>query len=242
MVPSQLLTALIAGELDSALVSAAGVLPDERLKILPVGCVAARGAVRSIRIYSRFPLETVRSLALDASSRSGVSLARLILRCRYGRDPEYVTLPPDLDAMLARADAALLIGDPALKANERLENGRWAGPPLLLTDLGSEWFEITGLPFVYAVWASPTTADSATLTQALRRALAIGLQRREALALSGARALGIAAATARAYLVDTIRYRLEAEERAGLARFCELAREFGVLPADSAVRFAPEPA
>src|SRR5262249_13870780 len=118
LVPSRLLAALLEGDLDAALVSAAGVLPERGLRILPAGCVAARGEVRSIRVFSRVPLEQVRCLALDASSRSGVALARLVFRCRYDADPDCVTMPPDLDAMLARADAAVLIGDPALRANE----------------------------------------------------------------------------------------------------------------------------
>src|SRR5262245_4570404 len=109
LVPSRLLGSLLAGELDAALVSAAGVLPEAGLRILPAGCVAARGAVRSIQVYSRLPLEQIRSLALDASSRSAVALTRLLFRARFGRDPEYLTAPPDLDAMLAAADAALLI-------------------------------------------------------------------------------------------------------------------------------------
>jgi chorismate dehydratase len=142
--------------------------------------------------------------------------------------------------MLARADAAVLIGDPALKANERLDGGAWAGPPLFRTDLGSEWLELSGLPFVYAVWASPVGVDMSALTQILNRSLEIGLQRLERLAETGAQELGIPRREARAYLLDTIRYGLGADERAGLERFCDLGREYGVLPTASAVRFAPD--
>jgi chorismate dehydratase len=240
MVPSQLLEALLAGRLDAALVSSAGVLAEEALRILPVGCVAARGRVRSIQVYHRPPLAEVRSLALDSSSRSATALARLLFRCRFGRDPEYLTLPPDLERMLEAADAALLIGDPALCANHRLDAGAWSGPVPSRTDLGAEWLAHTGLPFVYAVWAMPRDRDAARLTRTLRRALDLGLARREQLAAEGARAIAIPEAETRAYLLDTIRYELGPEERAALAHFCTLAREHDVLPEHAAVRFAED--
>jgi chorismate dehydratase len=237
LVPSRLIEALLRQELDVALVSAAAVLPEPGLRILPAGCVAARGAVRSIQVYSRVPLAGIRTLALDASSRSAVALTRLYFRL-LGRDPEYLTLPPDLEAMLARADAALLIGNSSLAANRRLAAGDWPGPPLHSTDLGAAWLALTGLPFVYAVWAAPAPAADPTLTALLDHSLAIGLRHRAEMARDGARQLGIPEAEARAYLLDTIRYHLGPDERAGLARFCDLAREHGILPPESAVRYA----
>jgi len=240
MVPSQLLGALLRGELDAALVSSAGVLPEAGLRILPVGCVAARGAVRSIQVYHRAPLAEVRSLALDSSSRSATALTRLLFRCRFGHDPEYLTLPPDLDRMLAAADAAILIGDPALRANHRLNSGTWPGPLPARTDLGAEWLAHTALPFVYAVWAMPQDRDASRLAATLRRTLDLGLAQREQLAAEGARALGIPASETRAYLLDTIRYELGPEERTALTHFCSLAREYDVLPGDAAVRYADE--
>lgn len=237
-VPSLLLQDLLRRELDVGLVSTAGVLPEPGLRILPSGCVAARGAVRSIQIYSATPLAGVRTMALDASSRSASALARLFFRYRFDRDPEYLTVPPELDQMLERADAALLIGNPALRANHRIDSRQWRGPRLSRTDLGAEWEKIAGLPFVYAVWAVPEALEPGPVLAVLDRALALGLDRRAALAREGAEALGIPRREAEAYLLDTIRYRLGPEERSGLERFCELGREYGVLPEDSAVRYA----
>ncbi len=238
LVPARLLEALLRDEVDVALVSAAGALPEPDLRILPVGCVAAHGRVRSIQVYSKVPLEAVRTLALDASSRSATALTRLYFLMRFGRSPEYLSLSPELEAMLARADAALLIGNPSLVANARLAAVRWSGPPLERTDLGEEWLRLTGRPFVYAVWAAPAARDPGPLAAVLSQALELGLADRDRLAREGALSLGIPESEARAYLLATIRYRLGPEERAGLDRFCALAREHAVLPTTAAVRYA----
>jgi chorismate dehydratase len=237
-VPSQLLQTLLDGDLDAALVSTAGVLPHSRLRILPGMCVSSRGPVRSIQLYCRTPLEAVRTVALDASSRSAVALTRVLFAERWRSAPEFVTLPPDLPGMLARADAALLIGNPALQANQLLRAGRWSGPPVESHDLGAVWDELTGLPFVYAVWAAPAEQDLERLTAVLLRAKGWGMRRRGRLATRGAEALGLPLEITREYLHTAIRYDLGDAERAGMERFCALAVRHDVLPPDAAVRFA----
>jgi chorismate dehydratase len=236
-VPSQLLQTLLDGELDAALVSTAGVLPHPRLWILPGMSVSSRGPVRSIQLYCRRPVEEVRRVALDASSRSAVALTRVLFAERWRRRPEFVTLPPDLPAMLEQADAALLIGNPALQANHRLAAGDWPHLAVESLDLGGVWDDLTGLPFVYAVWAAPDDRDLGRLTRALLRAKEWGLRRRGMLAARGAEELGLPLEVTRHYLDEAIRYDLGEAERAGMARFCELAVRHGVLPPTSAVRF-----
>jgi len=237
LVPSQLLQTLLDGRLDAALVSTAGVLPYPQLRILPEMCVASRGPVRSIRLYCRRPVTEVRTVALDASSRSAVALTRVLFAERWRTHPEFLTLPPDLPLMLERADAALLIGNPALQANVALEAGLIEAPLVEHHDLGAVWTEMTGLPFVYAVWAGPEDRDLDRLSGALLRAKAWGLRRLPLLAARGARDLELPLSLTVAYLTESIRYHLGHEERAGMEHFCRLAMRHGVLPEGSAVRF-----
>jgi chorismate dehydratase len=243
LIPAELLPRLLAGNLDAALVSTAGVLPHEELRILPVGCVSSRGPVQSITLYCTKPVEEIRTVALDASSRSAVALTRVLFAERWQMSPEFVTLPPNLPRMLEQADAALLIGNPALQANACFTRGEWTGPEVTPLDLGSVWDELTGLPFVYAIWGSPLIRNGdpvnhARLTRALRHARDWGLKRRGMLASRGSTVLGLPYEVCYDYLTHAIRYDLGPDERSGMQRFCELAIKHGVLPPTAAVRFA----
>ncbi|MBI3912344.1 MAG: menaquinone biosynthesis protein [Armatimonadetes bacterium] len=238
-VPSELLAGLLRGQLDAALVSVAGVLAEPELRILPGYGVTARGAVQSIQLYARVPLAEVRSVALDASSRSGTALTRLLFAARYRARPEFFCRPPDLEQMLAEADAVLLIGDPCLRASTRLDAGDWSGPVPTRVDLGAEWERWIGLPFVYAVWAAPAHGDLPRLAALFERAAHWGLPRAADLARAGAAATGLSEDAAVAYLTNVIRYPLAEPEMAGLRRFCDLCRQHGVLPPDAAARLAP---
>ena len=242
LIPSELLPQLLAGALDAALVSTGGVLPYEELRILPGGCVASHGPVRSIQLYCRRPVAEVESVALDASSRSAVALARVLFAERWKTSPQFVTRPPHLPSMLEEADAALLIGNPALQANQVVDGGGWSGPPLQHLDLGAEWDDLTGLPFVYAIWAAPLRRESGPihherLAALLLKAQEWGLAHRPELAERGAAELGLSRELCYQYLTESIRYDLGPAERAGMERFCELAVRHGVLPPTSAVRF-----
>lgn len=241
LVPSSLIGALLEGSLDAALVSTAAVLPCESLRILPDMCVASRGPVRSIQLYCRKPLFAVRTVALDASSRSAVALTRVLFAERWRTEARFITMAPRLPEMLAEADAALMIGDPALVANERIERGLWEGPELTRHDLGAEWEDLTGLPFVYAVWAAPDDRDLGRLTHLLLRSKAWGMRRRGLLATRGAAALGISSETARRYLTENIHYDLGVDEHRGMERFCALAVRHGLLRPGSSPRLSGTP-
>src|SRR5947207_225830 len=145
-VPAGCADALASGRADIGIVPTFE-LTRQDLEVIPGAGIACHSAVRSILLVSRCPAEEIRTLAADSSSRTSVQLARVILERRYGA--EYVSIPhaPDLDAMLRVADAALIIGDPALRLNPALL-------PYEVHDLGAEWVEMTGLPMVFAVWAS----------------------------------------------------------------------------------------
>ena len=237
-VPSQLLTELLAGKIDAALVSIGGILPYPELTILPGMAIASRGPVMSIQLYAKKPLDCVRSVALDSSSRSAVALTRTLFAEAWMSSPEFVTLPPDLPSMLERADAALLIGNPALRTNVQLDRGELSFPGMDRHDLGKAWDDMTGLPFVYAAWAARPGIDHERLTGVLQRAKNWGLRRMNMLAARGARELGLTQEVADAYLQEAIRFDLGEEERAGMEHFCRLAVRHGVLPPVSAVRMA----
>lgn len=237
-VPSQLLTELLAGRIDAALVSVGGILPNPELTILPDMAIASRGPVMSIQLYSKKPLDRVRTVALDSSSRSAVALTRTLFAEAWKNSPEFVTLPPDLPSMLDQADAALLIGNPALQTNLKLDRGDFSFPGLERHDLGKAWDDLTGLPFVYAAWAARPGIDYERLTGVLQRAKSWGMRRLNLLSGRGARDLGLPQDTADTYLHDAIRFDLGEAEREGMEHFCRLAVRHGVLPASAAVRMA----
>jgi chorismate dehydratase len=145
-IPAECADQLAAG------ISDIGIIPSyeltrQNLEVIPGNGIACHGAVRSILLISSRAAGEIRTLATDSSSRTSVQLARVILERKYGARYESVPHAPDLDAMLRIADAALVIGDPALRIDP-------ARLPYHVYDLGAEWVEMTGLPMVFAVWAS----------------------------------------------------------------------------------------
>jgi chorismate dehydratase len=148
--PERLSLALVDGALDVGPISLVEYLRHtDKVLLLPDLAVGSDGPVFSVNLVSQVPLPDLdgRRVALGSNSRTGVLLARMLLESRYGIRPHYVTRPPDLSRMLDDADGAVLIGDPALRArHEAPARG------LLVTDLGQEWRDWTGLPMVFAVW------------------------------------------------------------------------------------------
>lgn len=193
--------------------------------IVPGVAIASRGPVRSVCLFHRRPLPEVRRVALDSSSRTSAALVRILLRDRLGRDPEYVVMPPSLPDMLAAADAALLIGDRALYFD--------GGESRL--DLGQEWTERTGLPFVWAFWAGRHEAARPADVARLQAALAAGLQALPAIA-SAYNGAGRAALN-EGYLRSNIVYGLGAAEAAGLKEFYRRAFGLGLIARVPELRF-----
>jgi len=231
-VPSRVALDLHAGRVDL------GVIPSIEYAagdyaIVPGVAIASRGPVRSVCLFHRGPLADVSRVALDSSSRTSAALLRILLRERLGRDPEYVVMPPSLPDMLAAADAALLIGDRALYSE---------GPESRL-DLGQDWTERTGLPFVWAFWAGRREAARPSDVARLQAALRDGLQDLRAIA-STYNGTGGAAPTAAArtslnerYLRTNILYRLDEAEVGGLKEFYERASALGLIPRVPELRF-----
>jgi chorismate dehydratase len=224
--PARVARRLYAGDVDLGMIpSISYALGD--YAIVPGVAIASRGDVRSVLLFHTRPLEDVRRVALDTSSRTSVALVKLLLRERLGGDPQYVLMGPSLVDMLAVADAALLIGDPAL--DDR------SGIPRL--DLGEEWTRLTGLPFVYAFWAGPPEAARPEDVRRLQRALASGLDAASAIAAAHARGVPGRAELYESYLRTNIVYRLGDAEQAGLREFYRRAHALSLIPAVPELRF-----
>ena len=157
MSPSECAARLATGEADIGLIPIAALATTPGLRILPGCTIASKGRVRSLLLVRRAgqPISALRTVAADAASRTTVAHARIILAKWGNPTVPFVPLAADLDAMLERADAAILIGDPALLAlEERANRFERSGEELVYHDLAEEWRAVTGLPFVSAVWGT----------------------------------------------------------------------------------------
>ncbi len=216
-VPAECADMVAAGDADIGIIPSFELLGRD-LGIVPEVGIACRGAVRSILLVSRKPASEIRTLAADASSRTSVALARIILARRYGAEPVVVRRPPQLSNMLDEADGALIIGDPALRlAPEAL--------PFHVYDLGQEWMDMTGLPMVFAVWAGPRERVTGQVATAFQESCAFGQANLEQIVAAEAPARGFAPDLVRRYLSSHIVFELGAEENRGMDLFLRYALE-----------------
>jgi chorismate dehydratase len=230
-VPSECARLLHAGEIDLGLIPSIEFLrgPSPYF-IVPGPAVISRGRVASVAIYTRRDLRDIRTIAMDTSSRTSVALASVLLRKRYGVTPEPAPMAPDLEAMLARADAALIIGDTALFLDHEAAGA-------VKIDLGEEWTAMTRLPFVYACWTGWADAVAPGDVTALRRSRDEGVAQSNAVAAAYYPDDTARQAAARHYLRDNIRYFLGHDEIEGLTTFYRYASELGLATFDGTLRF-----
>ena len=174
------------------------------------------GRLRSILLISKVPAGEIRSLATDASSRTSVQLARVILKRKFGAEPAMSSHLPQLNPMLEHADAALVIGDPALHLDP-------AALPYRVYDLGAEWAGLTGLPMVFAVWAGHEGATGPEIAAAFLASCRYGRDHIEEIVREEAPRRGFPEDLAREYLTRHIVHELGDLEYQGLRRFLELA-------------------
>ncbi|MFH1569304.1 MAG: menaquinone biosynthesis protein [Gemmatimonadota bacterium] len=239
--PSVCAADLRAGRIDLGLIpSIEYALSPEPYALVPDIAIGCRGEVLTVRLFYRGELEGMRTVAVDTSSRTSVALLRVILAEKYGLAPELFPAPPDLEAMLHQADAALLIGDPVLPLVEARGWEERTGRRSL--DLGREWRELTGLPFVFAFWAGRLGAAGPAEVERLQRARREGQARIPAIAARFQHERAGSASLYERYLTEHIRYDLGDEELAGLAEFYGRARRCGIIPAEPEVRFFPHEA
>ena len=227
-VPSQCATRLHDRSVDLAMLPAIEYLRQPDYRVVPDIAVTSIGPVNSVALYTARELGDIGTIALDSSSRTSVALLRVLCAQRFGIEPEFVTMRPELQDMLAASDAALLIGDAALFA----EHG-----PLQKIDLGAEWTTMTGLPFVWAFWAGRAGAVQPAHVAALRNARDAGLSSLEAVAVIRHSDDPIRAGAALTYLQENVRFTLSEDHREGLNRFFAAAVEVGIVPETRPLRF-----
>jgi chorismate dehydratase len=228
--PSVCARLLQDGEVDLGLVPSIEYLQSADYRFVPGVGVASRGAIASVALYTTRPLDQVRHVALDTSSRTSVALIQVLCQHHFRIRPRFVPHGPDLAVMTRDFDAGLLIGDPAFEADH-------ARLGLHKVDLGLEWTKMTSLPFVYAAWTGrpgTVTGDDIRLLQEAQRE---GLEAVDLIAAEYAR--GESARTARAalYLRDNVKYGLGDDEAAGLQMFLDYAADLGLAPRRRPVEF-----
>lgn len=234
-VPSQCAEEVARGDADIGIIPSIEYQRIAGLSVLAGPGIICRERVRSILLLSRKPLSEVETVAADTSSRTSLALTELVLRCRHGRAPRMVPMPPDARAMLAQYDAAVMIGDPALQYGQQPLAGVRA------TDLVQEWRAWTGLPFVFAFWAARPEAATPEVARLFLDARDRGVAALDEIIPVESRRRGLPEAIVRDYLSNCICYDMDAEARAGLERFYALAAEHALIPTVRPLRFV-EPA
>lgn len=242
--PAECAARLSAGQADLGLIPVAA--HSSSLAVIPGCAIASKDRVRSILLVVRHPdgIAGVRRVALDTASRTSATYTRILFSRFWGRQPEFVPHPPDLEAMLGQADAALLIGDPALLALEdRQGRENRTGERLLYYDLAHEWHAFTGTVWVSAFWAvRPEAVAAAGLTAAqviedLQQSRDEGLAHIDELAEEWAPRIAVPRETIHAYLSQNIAYHLDEAALAGLDLFYRYAVECGAMASAPAIRF-----
>jgi chorismate dehydratase len=232
-VPAQCAALLHGRRIDVGLIPAIEYLRGD-YRIVPDIAIGSDGPVASVVVFSKVPVQRIATLALDISSRTSVALTRILCRKKWNIAPKLTPGEPDVRTMLARADAALVIGDPALAFDAKA-----AGVDVI--DLGSEWKELTGLPFVYAMWSGRADALSSEQVEELQKARVRGEAAFRRIAEREANGSGKCADELYRYLRDNLRYPFGDREMAGLQRYHELASELGLVPGLRPLRFYGEP-
>lgn len=220
-VPSQLPALLDSGRCQAVMASSYALLADPSRTHAKGVCIGTYGVSESVRLFSKVPFESIQSVALDASSLTSNNLAKILLSRLAGLDLAKIrfnTLSPNPEAMLAEHDACLLIGDIGMTAEI---------PGTYLWDLGGEWSNWTGLPFVWAVWIGHAPFDpqlESILNQSLEQA-----PWQECITEASSRE-GWTPESATRYLTETMRYQLDPSAIEGLERYQDELLALGLLP------------
>jgi len=234
MTPSECAARLADGRADIGLIPIASLATSPGLEILPGCTIASKGRVRSLILVHRAnrPPQKVRSVSADAASRTTLAYARILFHEWGNGEVPFLPMAADLDAMLERADAAILIGDPALLAlEERYNRLERTGEELVYLDLAEEWRARTGLAFVSAVWgAAHGSVLDERVAEDFIRSRDHGLANIDALVAEWSQRMAIPDATIRTYLTANIHYVLDQECVEGMRGFFRMAAEYGVLP------------
>jgi chorismate dehydratase len=249
-VPSQCAEDLRAGRADVGIIPAIEYQRMENVVALPGMAVAAKQEVRSILVISKVPVEMARTFALDTNSRSSAGLVRLLCQRHWNIAPEFIDMAPDPNEMLARADAALIIGDPALRLRLKLDaleakvpggtdcccgGGEDEHPvagveSFFIYDVAQQWREMTGLPCVLAIWVARRGAVTPEIVADFQASREYGLARIGEIAEGAALKLDLQPRDLERYLSENIDFSLDEENLAGLRLYYEECARAGLIP------------
>lgn len=232
--PSACADKLARGEADVGLIPSIEYQRIPGLRIVPGLGIAAASEVRSVLLVSEVSREKIRSVWLDPASRTSAVLTRILLKRVYGIEPEYrepdhaslASYPPSM----SRADARLIIGDPALKT-------RLSGQVVL--DLAAEWRSFSGYPFVFAFWAVAPGIPAEGVEDLTRDSFEKGRSQFDRLVREEASASNLSPAVLEDYLRHNLHYELDAGDLAGLDLFYRLAAEERLIPRPRPLEFLP---
>lgn len=230
-IPARCAALLHAGGIDVGIVPSIEYLRGGAYVAVPGVAIGSDGPVASVALFSHLPIERIRTVALDASSRTSAALFRVLCARHFGIAPEVRVMPPEPPRMLAACDAALLIGDAAL-----LFDHDAAG--VQKTDLGLAWQAYAGLPFVYAFWFGRPGVLTGGDIDALEEACRLGVEHAEEVARQHFPDEPARAAIGARYLRDNVDFGFTERELAGLTRFYRDAADLGLVPAFREPRFA----
>jgi chorismate dehydratase len=246
-VPSQCAEALRTGAADVAIIPAIEYQRIPNLVILPDLSISSKERVRSLLIVSKSPIREARRIALDSSSRSTQALTKILADARWLISPEFSEAAPNLAAMLATSDAALLIGDPALRlalaAEQHVSPGRDGAlvctgaqvglpqiPRLYIYDVVHEWWQLTERPAVLAVWAARPEIATPELAADFSTSLAFGLAHLPEICTEGSHELNLPEKELSLYLRTNIDYSLDPENLKGLTEYFSQAARLNLIP------------
>jgi predicted solute-binding protein len=217
--PARLAELMYQGQFDAGLVPVAEVLAHDQYDLLDGIAIASRGAVRSVFLVHREPVECIQRIAVDQASRTSVMLLRVLLKVGFHVEPEFYPRPRG--AKLSDHEAMMLIGDDALWYRARNPDST-AG----LIDLGEMWQELTGLPFVFAAWAFQRGSGAPPMFDLLRQTKANGLANLDEIVQQSAEGTP---EFRREYLTRNVCFDLGDAQKAGLRRFQQYAKELGII-------------
>ena len=254
-VPSQCAEDLRSGRAAVAIIPAIEYQRIDDLVILPDMAIASKNQVRSLLIIAKKPIEQLKSFALDASSRSTQTLTRILCAEKWKIAPQFFESQPDLGAMLQQADAAMIIGDPALRISVGIEKETWPGAEgqatcpaaalgitsaemLYVYDVVGEWRSLTGLPAVLAVWAAKRVVATPEVAADFLASRDFGMSRIPEICFDAARELELPQRTLESYLRSNIDFSLDRENRRGLERYFAYAAKLGLIPQAKPVEWA----
>jgi predicted solute-binding protein len=226
--PSACADRLARGEVDAGLVPSVEAARIPGIRIVRGVGIASRERARSVILVGRRPLEAAKTVALDVASRSSAAMARILFHDLFGVRPQFHAAATDLDEMLSHYDAALLIGDPALRADLR---------GLHVLDLAEGWRRLTGLPFVFAVWAVRPSVPPEPFLWSREYAKT---HTPEILDAAAART-GMPREVLAEYLDGNLHHDLAEEDEKGLAEFYRRAHAHGLLSSPDMPPFAGVP-